>query len=107
MKRKIVQLEDAPNFDTENMRYPDEFYRVMMLREKYGDVTLGSILGKYKPFGFKCPQCDGTGKVEERYATDMLAVATGCAEWWQQKDFRRVGRKARNSRCKVKLYLHT
>jgi hypothetical protein len=73
--------EHAPEFDTVNMRYPDEFYSVMMLREKYGDVTLGSILAKFSPIGFKCPQCDGTGKVEEKYATDMLAVATGCADW--------------------------
>lgn len=39
--------EHASEFDTVNMRYPDEFYRVMMLREKYGDVTLGSILSRF------------------------------------------------------------
>ena len=26
-------------------------------------------------------QCDSTGKIKEKYATDMLVVATGCADW--------------------------
>ena len=49
--------------------------------EQHGDAKLSKILATFRPLGFICPQCNGTGAVREKYATDSLAVATGCADW--------------------------
>ena len=63
-------------------KFKDEYYVVRDLMNKYGAMTtLIDIVDKHKPLGFKCPECKGKGTVKEKYATDMLAVATGCADW--------------------------
>lgn len=67
--------------NTDELKYPSDFYAVMRLMKQHGDAKLSQILATFRPLGFICPQCNGTGTVREKYATDSLAVATGCAEW--------------------------
>ena len=92
LKPPRIPNKDAVKQNTSNMpdykKNPDEYkfkyeyYVVRDLMNRYGAMTtLIDIVDKHKPIGFKCPQCKGKGTVKEKYATDMLAVATGCADW--------------------------
>ncbi len=66
----------------DDYKFNDEYYVVRQLIARYGSLAkLIDIVDKHKPLGFKCPECKGKGTVKEKYATDMLAVATGCADW--------------------------
>ena len=66
----------------DDYKFNDEYYVVRQLIAKYGSLAkLVDIVDKHKPLGFKCPECKGKGTIKEKYATDMLAVATGCADW--------------------------
>ena len=66
----------------DDYKFNDEYYVVRQLIARYGSLAkLVDIVDKHKPLGFKCPECKGKGTVKEKYATDMLAVATGCADW--------------------------
>ena len=78
-KRKLPKSAQWTNAD--ELKYPGDFYVVMRLMEQHGDAKLSKILATFRPLGFICPQCNGTGAVREKYATDSLAVATGCADW--------------------------
>lgn len=81
-RKEVSVRNSAESFNRDEMKYPDDYYTVLRLMEQYGDnAKLSLILTSFRPLGFRCPQCDGTGKVRERYATDSLAVATGCADW--------------------------
>ena len=92
LKPPRIPNKDAVKQNTSNMpdykknpdeyKFKDEYYVVRDLMNRYGAMTtLIDIVDKHKPIGFKCPQCKGKGTVKEKYATDMLAVATGCADW--------------------------
>ena len=76
---EVAKSAQAMNAD--ELKYPSDFYAVMRLMKRLGDVKLSKILATFRPLGFICPQCNGTGTVREKYATDSLAVATGCADW--------------------------
>ena len=76
---KVAKSAQWTNAD--ELKYPSDFYAVMRLMKRHGDVKLSKILATFSPIGFICPQCNGTGTVREKYATDMLAVSTGCADW--------------------------
>lgn len=66
----------------DDYKFNDEYYVVRQLIARYGSLAkLIDIVDKHKPLGFKCPECKGKGTIKEKYATDMLAVATGCADW--------------------------
>lgn len=81
MKERAV-AKSAQWANADDYKFPDDYYTVRRLMNKYGDkAVLGLILCSFKPIGFKCPECKGTGTVREKYATDSLAVATGCADW--------------------------
>lgn len=76
---KVAKSAQWTNAD--ELKYPSDFYVVMRLMEQHGDAKLSKVLATFRPLGFICPQCNGTGTVREKYATDSLAVATGCADW--------------------------
>lgn len=76
---KVAKSAQWTNAD--ELKYPSDFYVVLRLMKQHGDAKLSQILATFRPLGFICPQCNGTGKVREKYATDSLAVATGCADW--------------------------
>jgi len=76
---KVAKSAEWTNAD--ELKYPNDFHAVMRLMKQHGDVKLSQVLTTFRPLGFICPQCNGTGKVIEKYATDSLAVATGCADW--------------------------
>ena len=92
LKPPRIPNKDAVKQNTSNIpdykknpdeyKFKDEYYVVRDLMNRYGAMTtLIDIVDKHKPLGFKCPECKGKGTVKEKYATDMLAVATGCADW--------------------------
>ena len=75
---------DIPDYkkNPDDYKFNDEYYVVRQLIARYGSLAkLIDIVDKHKPLGFKCPECKGNGTVKEKYATDTLAVATGCADW--------------------------
>lgn len=81
IQREAKVAKSAQWTNTDELKYPSDFYAVMRLMKQHGDAKLSQILATFRPLGFICPQCNGTGTVREKYATDSLAVATGCAEW--------------------------
>jgi hypothetical protein len=87
MPNKDAVKQNASNIpdykkNPDEYKFKDEYYVVRDLMNRYGAMTtLIDIVDKHKPLGFKCPECKGKGTVKEKYATDMLAVATGCADW--------------------------
>lgn len=81
IQREAEVAKSAQWTNADELKYPDDFYVVMRLMEQHGDAKLSKILATFRPLGFICPQCNGTGTVREKYATDSLAVATGCADW--------------------------
>lgn len=81
IQREAEVAKSAQAMNADELKYPSDFYAVMRLMKCHGDVKLSKILATFRPLGFICPQCNGTGTIKEKYATDMLAVATGCADW--------------------------
>lgn len=81
IQREAEVAKSAQWMNADELKYPSDFYVVMRLMKRHGDVKLSKILATFSPLGFICPQCNGTGTVREKYATDSLAVATGCADW--------------------------
>jgi rubrerythrin len=81
IQREVEVAKSAQWTNADELKYPSDFYAVLRLMKQHGDVKLSQILATFRPLGFICPQCNGTGKVIEKYATDSLAVATGCADW--------------------------
>lgn len=80
-KEKAV-ANSAEAFNRDEMKFPDDYYTILRLMNQYGEnARLGLILTSFRPIGYKCPRCNGTGKVKERYCHDLLAVSTGCEEW--------------------------
>lgn len=73
---------NANMINVDELKFPDMFYTVNDLMRRYGkEARLVDVLNSFRPIGFKCPQCGGKGTVKEKYSTDMLAAATGCADW--------------------------
>ena len=81
IQREAEVAKSAQAMNANELKYPSDFYVVMQLLKRHGDVKLSKVLSSFRPLGFICPQCNGTGTVREKYATDSLAVATGCADW--------------------------
>ena len=81
IQREAEVAKSAQAMNADELKYPSDFYVVMQLLKRHGDVKLSKVLSTFRPLGFLCPQCSGTGTVKERYATDMLAVSTGCEDW--------------------------
>lgn len=58
-----VKLINADEF-----KFPDTYYTVRDLMRRYGDqARLVDILNGFRPIGFKCPQCEGRGVIDETY----------------------------------------
>lgn len=60
---KVAKSAQWTNAD--ELKYPSDFYVVMRLMEQHGDAKLSKILATFRPLGFICPQCNGTGAVRE------------------------------------------
>ena len=65
IQREAEVAKSAQAMNADELKYPSDFYAVMRLMKRHGDVKLSKILATFSPLGFICPQCNGTGTVRE------------------------------------------
>jgi hypothetical protein len=87
MKERAV-AKSAQWVNTDDYKFPDDYYTVRRLMNKYGDMAvLGLILCSFKPIGFKCPECKGTGIIQERYNAYPQGLPDSYwGEKWEYRD---------------------
>ena len=87
-KTKRGTVPVAITRDANEYKFPEMFYIVQNLIEVYGnESTLDEIICKFRPLGFKCPQCNGSGKIQEKYDAYPAGMPdSGCVHDWQYRD---------------------
>lgn len=98
LKPTRIPNKDAVKQNTSNIpdykknpdeyKFKDEYYVVRNLINRYGAMTtLIDIVDKYKPIGFKCPQCKGSGVIQERYNAYPPGLPdSGWVDDWKYRD---------------------